>query len=65
MSVDDEDFTPPFSISCRSCDAGTGLTEDEAIAEGWIEIESFPEGLAENFLGLCPDCLQETLMEEQ
>lgn len=39
MSVDDDnDDAPPFSISCRSCDAGTGLTEDEAIAEGWIEI---------------------------
>lgn len=44
----------PFSLSCFECDAASPDSHDEAIAEGWTEIEFTPEGLAENFFGLCP-----------
>jgi len=63
MSVDDNQQGLSFSISCRYCDAGCGLTANEAIGECWMEIEFFPEGIAENFLGICPDCLLEMLRE--
>lgn len=63
MSDDNTRNDQPFSISCRYCDAGSGLTADQAIAECWVEIEFFPDGAAENFLGVCPDCLREMLME--
>ena len=63
MSDDNLPNEQPFSISCRYCDAGCGLTVDEAIAECWMEIEFFPDGIAENFLGVCPNCLREMLKE--
>ncbi|MBI1315021.1 hypothetical protein GC176_27335 [bacterium] len=44
----------PFSLSCCECDAEGPGTFAEAIAEGWTGIEFTPEGLAENFFGLCP-----------
>ena len=63
MSDDAQQSELPFSISCRYCDAGSGLTADDAIGTGWMEIEFFPDGTAENFLGVCPDCLMEILKE--
>ena len=53
-----EDIPPdvPFSLSCTDCDADSPDSYQEAIAEGWTGIEFFPEGIAENFLGICPDC---------
>ena len=50
---------PVFSLTCWECDAGLGIASaEEAIAEGWSEIESSPELLEANFCGLCPDCRQ-------
>ena len=50
---------PVFSLVCRHCDAGGEIeTEEQAIGEGWIEIEpafALPQA---NFCGLCPDCRQ-------
>lgn len=45
----------PFSLSCCECDAEGAATYDESLAEGWTGIEFTPDGLTENFLGLCPD----------
>ncbi len=44
----------PFSLSCYECDVGAPDTWEEAIREGWTEIEFRPESVAENFLGACP-----------
>jgi len=63
MSADGQQNDLSFSISCRYCDAGCGLTANEVIVECWMEIEFFPGGIAENFLGVCPDCLREMLKE--
>lgn len=63
MSADNVQNDLPFSISCRYCDAGSGLTADDAVAECWMEIEFFPDGIAENFLGVCPECLRKMLKE--
>ncbi len=63
MSADSEYDDLPFVISCRYCDAGDGLTANQAIGECWMEIEFHPEGIAENFLGICPDCVLEMIME--
>ena len=46
----------PFTLSCYECDADLPDSHEEAIHEGWTEIQYFPEGLSENFLGLCPAC---------
>ncbi|MDB5346022.1 MAG: hypothetical protein JWP89_4399 [Schlesneria sp.] len=48
---------PVFSLVCRYCDAGEGIaTEEDAIGEGWSEIEpafALPQA---NYCGVCPDC---------
>ena len=44
-----------FSLSCYECDVESPATYDEAIREGWTEIEFRPECCAENFLGACPE----------
>ena len=48
---------PVFSLVCCNCDAGQGIeTEEQAIAEGWSEIEpafALPQA---NYCGVCPDC---------
>lgn len=46
----------PFSISCYDCDIDSPDSLDEALAAGWTEIQYTPDGLAENFLGFCPEC---------
>lgn len=47
----------PFSLVCLYCDAGEGIaTEEEAIDEGWVEIEPVPQLLQANYLGVCLDC---------
>lgn len=63
MVLDAAHTVVPFSISCRYCDAGAELTAADALAECWLEIDFFPDGAAENFLGICPDCIREMLME--
>jgi hypothetical protein len=47
----------PFSLVCSECDAGTNIeSNDQAIAEGWTEIDYAPDLPMANFVGLCPDC---------
>jgi hypothetical protein len=48
---------PVFTLICCDCDAGDGIeTEEQAITEGWSEIEpafALPQA---NYCGRCPDC---------
>jgi len=56
--IDSEDGIPrsvPFSVSCFECDAATPDSYEEAVSEGWTQIVFRPEGLAENFMGCCPE----------
>ncbi len=47
----------PFSLVCSECDAGTDIeTHDQAVAEGWSDIDYAPDLPMANFVGLCPDC---------
>ncbi len=49
---------PPETIACENCSAHIdGLKEAEAA--GWKEIEIHVEGFSWNYLGICPDCLEE------
>ena len=52
----------PFSLSCTECDCDSPDSYEAALSDGWTQIEYYPEGSSENFLGLCPDCRRE---EEQ
>jgi len=52
----------PFTLSCIECDGDSPDTYKDAVRDGWTQIEYFPKGYSENFLGLCPGCRQE---EEQ
>ena len=50
----------PFSLVCSECDAGMNIESyDQALAEGWAEIEFAPDLPMANFIGLCPDCAEE------
>ncbi len=56
--LEDPDGIPrsvPFSVSCCECDASSPGSFDDALAEGWTEIAFFPQSVAENFIGLCPE----------
>ena len=58
------DFVPgpadvPFTISCYECDNDGPDSYDDAVKAGWTKIQFTPEGLAENYLGLCPQCAVE------
>lgn len=49
---------PAETISCHTCDAqedGLGY----ALVHGWTEITYEPEGLDHNYLGRCPQCLED------
>lgn len=46
----------PFTLSCCDCDSGHPESYVEAVAAGWINIRFVPQSVAENFLGLCPEC---------
>jgi hypothetical protein len=47
----------PFSLVCSECDAGMNIeSHDQAMAEGWTEIDYAPDLPMANFIGLCPDC---------
>jgi hypothetical protein len=47
----------PFTLVCRDCDAGMCIeSQDQAVAEGWAEIDYAPDLPMANFVGLCPDC---------
>ena len=47
----------PFSLVCSDCDAGMEIrTHDQALAEGWTNIDYAPFLPMANFIGLCPEC---------
>lgn len=46
----------PFTLSCYECDCESPHCYDEAVNAGWTLIQFTPEGLGENYLGLCPEC---------
>ncbi len=46
----------PFSLSCYECDSDSPPSYEAAVQAGWTEIQYTPDGLAENYLGLCPEC---------
>ena len=47
----------PFSLVCSDCDAVTHIKNyEQAIAEGWSEIDYAPGLAMANNVGLCPDC---------
>lgn len=48
----------PFSVACWTCDAGQGLTLEEARLLGWKHIAP-NDGPSWNYLGYCPDCQKE------
>jgi hypothetical protein len=53
----DRNPDPPFSLVCYECDAGEGIvTEEEAMEEGWTEIELARHQPQANFIGFCPEC---------
>ena len=55
----------PFSLVCSECDAGTNIvSHDQAIAEGWTEIDYAPDLPMANFIGLCPECGREEDLDE-
>ncbi len=45
----------PFVLSCAHCDADSPDTYEEAIQQGWVDIQR-DDGLSWNFLGICPAC---------
>ena len=49
----------PFTLSCYGCDCDSPESYDEAVQAGWTLIQFTPDGLAENYLGLCPECAVE------
>jgi hypothetical protein len=47
---------PPFTLQCVECDAGMDIeSPEQAIADGWTEIEEDFDGLSWNYLGRCPE----------
>ena len=53
----------PFSISCYECDCDSPESLEQAIAEGWTNIQFTPDGFSENFLGFCPEHTTEETKE--
>ncbi len=52
--------TREFSLCCTGCDAGTDITTPEqAISEGWSNIEEDFDGRSWNYLGMCPECRED------
>lgn len=55
IKLDDPDVG--FSLECFNCDAGMDVDSfEQAIILGWEDIQ-FDDGLAWNYLGLCPECV--------
>jgi len=55
-----EQVTHAFSLCCTGCDVGEGIaTPEQAIAEGWSDIEEDFVGNSWNYLGTCPVCREE------
>lgn len=52
--------TRVFSLCCTGCDAGGDIeTPEQAIAQGWSDIDEDFDGRSWNYLGTCPDCRAE------
>jgi hypothetical protein len=45
----------PFTLACVSCDADSPETFEEAVQQGWTDIQP-DDGLGWNYLGICPAC---------
>jgi hypothetical protein len=45
----------PFVLSCAFCDADSPDTYEEAIQQGWVDIQA-DDGFSWNYLGICPAC---------
>lgn len=45
----------PFVVACYECDCDSPDSYEQAIAEGWTEIEYAPDGFSSNFYGYCPE----------
>ncbi len=51
-----------FLLTCIYCDNGEQMeTPEQAIAEGWCDIEEDCEGTSWNYLGFCPICMAEEM----
>jgi hypothetical protein len=51
----------PFSLVCENCDNGLHIDSyEQAIAEGWTDICYSPDTPMANYVGLCPDCREES-----
>lgn len=46
----------PFVLICATCLSVGPSCLAEAVQEGWINIQYYPAGKAENFLGYCRRC---------
>lgn len=47
----------PFSLVCSECDAGCNIeNQEQAVAEGWSNIDYAPSLPMANYIGLCPEC---------
>ncbi len=44
----------PFVVACYECDCDSPDSYEQAMAEGWTQIEYAPEGFSSNFFGYCP-----------
>ena len=46
-----------FSLVCYHCDAGMHIdSHEQAVVEGWTDIEYYPDLPMANYIGNCPDC---------
>ena len=55
MTTPSDGQAVPFVLACAYCDADSPETRQEAIQQGWIDIERH-DGFSWNFLGICPSC---------
>lgn len=46
-------------LVCSECDAGMDLTLSQAPKEGWTRLTYAPDLPMADFVGVCPDCLEE------
>ncbi len=47
----------PFTLVCSECDAGMEIdSHEQAVAEGWTDIDYRPDLPMANYVGLCPTC---------
>lgn len=46
----------PFVLSCSQCANDGPSTYEEAKTQGWRNVQYVPNGVSENFLGVCPAC---------